>query len=177
MFVLFQMYSIRPCTTENVELDLPTSMYPVRPVIEQTKKTNESAALKEIEQRQDILLEKLENLIHQISLYEQRESTNSLLKTVKEEFVVHLSAKQPSKNILNLIEQFRKKLSIRTFHHSSLHDNSFKNPLQISSLGDRKISVIWADGTDLPYMFHGQKKINDEQSIVNLLSQQLTVSD
>jgi len=80
------------------------------------------------------------------------------------------------KNILNLIEQFRDKLSIRTYRHSSLHDKAFNNQLQnsSSSSNNRSLTVIWADGEDLPYMFHSHMKINDEQSIVNLLSHQLT---
>jgi hypothetical protein len=31
------MYSIRPYSSENVELDLPTTMYPIRPFIQQIK--------------------------------------------------------------------------------------------------------------------------------------------
>jgi hypothetical protein len=133
--------------------------------------------LKEIEQRQDILLDKLDNLINQLNFYQIQEATILSLKSVREELVVHLSAKQPSKKILNLIEQFHDKLSIRTFRHSSLHDNSFNNPLQNSFSGDRKLAIIWADEADLPFMFHAHMKINDEQMIVNLLSQKLTSND
>jgi hypothetical protein len=31
------MYSIRPYSSENIELDLPTTMYPIRPIISQIK--------------------------------------------------------------------------------------------------------------------------------------------
>ncbi len=31
------MYSIRPHNSENIEFDLPTTMYSVQPVIKQTK--------------------------------------------------------------------------------------------------------------------------------------------
>jgi len=163
------MYSIRPHSSENIELDLPTTMYSVQPVIQQT---NESV-LKNIQQHQDILLEKIESLYNQLILYQNKKKT---FVPIREELVVHLSAKQPSKNILNFIEQFRDKLSIRTYRHSSLHDKAFNNQLQnsSSSSNNRSLTVIWADGEDLPYMFHSHMKINDEQSIVNLLSHQLT---
>jgi hypothetical protein len=31
------MYSIRPHSSQTIELDLPTTMYPVQPVIQQSK--------------------------------------------------------------------------------------------------------------------------------------------
>jgi hypothetical protein len=98
---------------------------------------------------------------------------------IREELVVHLSAKNPSKNILNLIEQFREKLSIRTYRHSSVSNASVGNQIQdLSSSNNQKsnrsLTIIWADGENLPFMFHSHMNINDEQSIVNLLSHQLT---
>ena len=96
----------------------------------------------------------------------------------QEELVIHLSVKQPSKDILNLIEQFRDKLSIRTFRHSSLHNVSFDHRIQDLSSSNtdnknRSLAIIWADGGKLPFMFHSNVKVNDEQSIVNLLSHYL----
>jgi hypothetical protein len=101
---------------------------------------------------------------------------------VREELVVHLSAKKPSKAILDLIEKNRDKLSIRTFRHSSLRGSSFDNQIQnLSSTNTQKVNraltVIWADEENLPYMFHSHMKINDEQLIVNLLSHQLTIDN
>jgi len=84
------MYSIRPHSSENIELDLPTTMYSVQPVIQQT---NESV-LKNIQQHQDILLEKIESLYNQLILYQNK---NKTVVPIREELVVHLSAKQPSK--------------------------------------------------------------------------------
>ncbi|CAF0773381.1 unnamed protein product [Adineta steineri] len=172
------MYSIRSHNSENLELDLPTTMYRVQPVIQQTqigKSTNEST-LKDIENRQDVLLEKLNYLSTQLTLY-QDHKINSI--PIREELVVHLSAKQPSKNILNLIEQFRDKLSIRIFYHSSVRDASLKNQAQnLSSTNhsntNRALTIIWADSEDLPFMFHSHMKINDEKLIMNTLSDQLT---
>ncbi|CAF3920682.1 unnamed protein product, partial [Rotaria sp. Silwood1] len=99
---------------------------------------------------------------------------------IRQELVIHLSAKQPSKNILDLIEKFHDNLSIRTYRHSSLRDISVDNYIQnLSSTNSqnqkkRSLAIIWADDDNLPYMFHSQMKINDEQSIVNLLSHELT---
>jgi hypothetical protein len=178
------MYSIRPHSAENIDLDLPTTMYSVQPIIQQTKvnststSTNETV-LKEIEKRQDILIEKIEQLYNQLILY-QKNQTNVLSSIpVREELVVHLSAKQPSQPILNLIEQFREKLSIRTYRHSSLLNASFNNQIQdLSSTNNQKsnrsLTIIWADGENLPFMFHSHMNINDEQSIINLLSHELT---
>jgi hypothetical protein len=168
------MYSIRPHSAENIDLDLPTTMYSVQPIMQQTK-VNETV-LKEIEKRQDILIEKIEQLYNQLTLYQ----TNVLSSIpVREELVVHLSAKQPSQPILNLIEQFREKLSIRTYRHSSLLNASFNNQIQdLSSTNNQKsnrsLTIIWADGENLPFMFHSHMNINDEQSIINLLSHELT---
>ncbi len=36
------MYSIRPHSSEDIELDLPTTMYSVQPVIQQSKKVNKN---------------------------------------------------------------------------------------------------------------------------------------
>lgn len=36
------MYSIRPHSSENIEFDLPTTMYSVQPVIQQQKKVIEN---------------------------------------------------------------------------------------------------------------------------------------
>ena len=168
------MYSIRPHSSETLHLDLPTTMYSVRPVIN----SNESV-LKEIEQRQDILLEKIEQLFNQLNLYQKGKSDILSSMPNREELVVHLSAKNPSKNILNLIEQFREKLSIRTYRHSSLANTSFANPIQDISASNnqnsnRALTIIWADGENLPHMFHSQMIINDEQSIINLISHELT---
>jgi len=136
---------------------------------------NESV-LKDIEQRQDILLEKIENLYNQLVVYQDKSSTLSSIH-IREELVVHLSAQKPSKNILNLIEQFHDKLSIRTYRHSSLRNPSFNNPLQNSSSSSnnhRSLTIIWGEGDDLPNMFHSHMKINDEQQIINLLSHEIT---
>jgi len=175
------MYSIRPHSSENIELDLPKTMYSVQPIIQQS--TNK-LVLKDVEKRQDDLLEKIEYLYGQLVLYQNKESNEkaTVLSSMPapEELVVHLSAKQPSKTILNLIEQFRDKLSIRTFRHSSLRGSSFNNPIQNLSLINnqnkttRSLAVIWADEENLPFMFHSHMKINDEQLIVNLLSNLLT---
>jgi hypothetical protein len=174
------MYSIRPHSSENIELDLPRTMYSVQPIIQQS--TNEFV-LKDVEKRQDDLLEKIEYLYSRLVLYQNKESNEkaTVLSSMPspEELVVHLSAKQPSKNLLNLIEQFRDKLSIRTFRHSSLRGSPFNNPTQnLSSINNqnktRSLAVIWADGENLPFIFHSHMKINDEQLIVNLLSNLLT---
>jgi len=174
------MYSIRPHSSENIELDLPRTMYSVRPVIQQSTK---ELGLKDVEKRQDDLLEKIEYLYGQLVLYQKKESNEkaTVLSSMPapEELVVHLSAKQPSKTILNLIEQFRDKLSIRTFRHSSLRGSPFTNPIQsLSSINNqnstRSLAVIWADEENLPFMFHSHMKINDEQLIVNSLSNLLT---
>ncbi|CAF4405527.1 unnamed protein product, partial [Rotaria sordida] len=72
--------------------------------------------LKDIERRQDVLLDKLEQLYNQLILYKKNQNSIDLnLVPIRKELVVHLSAKQPSKNILNLIEKFRDNLSIRTY--------------------------------------------------------------
>ncbi len=130
--------------------------------------------LKNIEQRQDILLKKIEYLYDGISQYQKIK--NKVSKPIQEELVLHLSAKQPSKNILNFIEQFHDKLSIRTYRHSSLRDISFNNPIQncSSSSKNRLLTIIWSDKENLPFMFHSHMNLNNEQSIINLLSQQLT---
>ena len=95
---------------------------------------------------------------------------------ILEPLVVHLSAKQPSKSILDFIEKFREKLSIRTHRHSSVRDQSFNNKLQNSptTSTNRPLTIVWAEGDELPYMFHSQMKITKEQEIVNFLSHQLT---
>ncbi|CAF2080905.1 unnamed protein product [Rotaria magnacalcarata] len=183
------MYSIRPHNSETIEFDLPTTMYRVQPVMQPKKPSTNESALKDIEQRQDSLLEKIDYLQNQLGLYLKIQDQGSNEKAtclssvpVREELVVHLSAKQPSKDILNLIEKFHDKLSIRTYRHSSLRDAKFNDPIQnLSSSNNgnesRSLTVIWADGDELPYMFHAHKKINDEPSIVNLLSQELESKD
>lgn len=177
------MYTIRPHSAADIELDLPTSMYTVRPVMEQSHagpSGNDSVALAEIEKRQDVLLERIEHLLKQVSLYRSKGSNDKQpAEPVREELVVHLSAKQPSASILNLIGQFQEQLSIRTFRHSSLTDTTVysqapKLPSSTSPGAKRSLTVIWADGDDLPYMFHAHTKVTDEQSIGNLLSHHLT---
>jgi hypothetical protein len=176
------MYAIRPHSSVNLELDLPTSMYAVRPVIGQasvSQATNETA-LVDIAKRQDALLERIEHLYNQVNLYQKKGSNDAHpVAPVREELVVHLSAKQPSTNILNLIDQFHDQLSIRTFRHSSLKDlSAYSQVPKLSSStapsAKRSLTVVWADGEDLPFMFHSHMKITDEQFIVNLLSHQLT---
>ncbi|CAF1285112.1 unnamed protein product [Adineta ricciae] len=147
------MYSIRPHSSGNLELNLPTSMYSVRPIIEQT--TPSESALEGIQKRQDALLEKIEYLYNQIRLYQDKAST----PPSHEEFVVHLSAKNPSAKILDTIRQF--------------HDNQLPN-LSSSNNANRSLSIIWADENDLSSMFHSHMRINDEHQIVNLLSHHLT---
>ncbi len=100
----------------------------------------------------------------------------SLSKSIQEELVLHLSTKQPLKNILNFIEQFRDKLSIQTYRHSSLHDKSFTSQIQnsLSSSKNYLLTIIWSDIENLPFMFYSHMNMNTEQSILNLLSQQLT---
>ncbi|UJR37183.1 hypothetical protein I4U23_029891 [Adineta vaga] len=61
-----------------------------------------------------------------------------------------LSTKQPSKEILNLIEQFHDRLSIRTYRHSSLRDNSINNQFQNLFSNNRLLTIIWADHENLP---------------------------
>ncbi|CAF1216323.1 unnamed protein product [Rotaria sordida] len=178
------MYTTRPYSSETIEFDLPKTMYSVQPVLQQPKQLTNLSELKDIERRQDVLLDKLEQLYNQLILYKKNQNSIDLnLVPIRKELVVHLSAKQPSKNILNLIEKFRDNLSIRTYRHSSLRDVSFDNYIQnLSSTNNQNkkhsLAIIWADDDDnLPYMFHSQMKINDEQSIVNLLSHQLTKND
>ena len=165
------MYSIRPHSSGNLELNLPTSMYSVRPIIEQTNPSE--SALEDIKKRQEALLEKIEHLYNQIRLYQEKAST----PPSHEEFVVHLSAKNPSTKILDTIRQFHDKLSIRTFRHSSLKDNRVFSQLpnlSSSNNANRSLSIIWADENDLSSMFHSHMKIEDEQQIVNLLSHHIT---
>ncbi|CAF1003206.1 unnamed protein product [Adineta steineri] len=141
-----------------------------------TPSSSNDTLLKDIERRQDILLKKLEHLFNEISQYGEFQKNNPK-EPIQEELVVHLSAKQPSKNILNFIEQNHNKFSIRTYRHSSLHGISFNNPIQnvSSSSNNRLLTIIWNDDRqNLPYMFYSNKNLNDEQSILNLLSQQLT---
>lgn len=166
------MYSIRPHSAASIPLELPTTMYSIKPIIGQS---NESS-LAEVEQRQDHLLEKIEQLMLQVTLLEKSQSAARLSVPRREELVVHLDAQQPSKAILALIEQFRDQLSVRTYRHSSVRTT---NPLQhLSSSNDgknkRTLTVVWAEGEHLPYMLHSQMTLNDEQAIVNVLSQQLT---
>lgn len=134
--------------------------------------------MKEIEQRQDDLLEKIDCLYNQLVLYQKRQSLEKAilsLKSIREEFVIHLSAQQPSEKILKFIEQFREKLSIRTFRHSSLRNQAYKSPLADSpSSTNRKLTVIWSAEENLPSMFHAQMQITDEQAMINLISHQLT---
>ena len=130
--------------------------------------------MKEIEQRQDDLLEKIESLFNQLVLYQKQQSLEKV-KSIREEFVIHLSVQQPSEKILKFIEQFREKLSIRTFRHSSLRNQAYNSPLVDSpSSTNRKLTVIWSAEENLPSMFHAQMQINDEQAIINLISHQLT---
>ncbi|CAF0800640.1 unnamed protein product [Adineta steineri] len=141
-----------------------------------TPSSSNDTLLKDIERRQDILLKKLEHLFNEISQYGEFQKNNPK-EPIQEELVVHLSAKQPSKNILNFIEQNHNKFSIRTYRHSSLHGISFNNPIQnvSSSSNNRLLTIIWNDDKEnLPSMFYSNKNLNDEQSILNLLSQQLT---
>jgi len=107
--------------------------------------------LKDIEQRQDILLKKIEYLYDGISQYQKIK--NKVSKPIQEELVLHLSAKQASKNILNFIEQFPDKLSIQTY---------------------LLLTIICSDIEHLPFMFYFHMNINHEKSILNLLSQPLT---
>lgn len=180
-----KMYSVRPYTTQNTEFNLQTTMYSVPPYnqsIKVTKETTAESELQEFEQRQDHLLEKVENLFNQLVLYLKHESMEKAtlsLKSIREEFVIHLSAKQPSENIVKLIEQFREKLSIRTFRHSSLRNQPFNSPLAAtsSSTNNRKLTVIWSAEENLPSMFHARMQLNDEQAIINLLTHQLTNAD
>lgn len=177
------MYTVRPYTSQDIELNLQTTMYSVpsytQPIKVSSQETKESE-FQEIEQRQDQLLEKIENLFNQLLLYQKCESSEKAdalsLLSIREEFVVHLSAKQPSEKILQLIEQFREKLSIRTFRHSSLRNQPFNSPLatSASSTNNRKLTVIWSAEENLPSMFHAHMQLNNEQAIINLLSHQLT---
>ncbi|CAF3302599.1 unnamed protein product [Rotaria socialis] len=183
------MYSIRPHTSETIEFDLPTTMYRVQQVIQPIKQSTNESVLKDIEQRQDSLLEKVDYLQSQLALYLKIQDQGSNEKAtclcsvpIREELVVHLSAKQPSKDILNLIEKFHDKLSIRTYRHSSLRAAKFNYPIQnLSSSNNgnksRSLAVVWADGDELPFMFHAHTKINDEPTIVTLLSQELESKD
>ncbi|CAF1571407.1 unnamed protein product, partial [Adineta steineri] len=121
-----------------------------------TPSSSNDTLLKDIERRQDILLKKLEHLFNEISQYAEFQKNNPK-EPIQEELVVHLSAKQPSKNILNFIEQNHNKFSIRTYRHSSLHGISFNNPIQnvSSSSNNRLLTIIWNDDKEnLPYMFY-----------------------
>lgn len=130
--------------------------------------------MKEIEQRQDDLLGKIECLYNQLIRYQKQQAMLNM-KPIQEEFVLHLSAEQPSDKMVKFIEQFREKLSIRTFCHSSLRNPTFKSPLIDSpSSTNRKLTVIWSAEENLPSMFHAQMQINDEQAMINLISHQLT---
>ena len=178
----FQMYSIRPHSSPVVAMDLPTKMYPLRSIIEQDNADppmNESL-LKQAQHRQDTLLTKIQVLLDQLGLYQSR-ATAAPSVPVQEELVVHLSVTQPSKAILNLIEQFREQLTIRTYRHSSIRDTPVdtamgKLSLNNASKAKRTLTVIWADGADLPFMFHSHMLISKEQDIVNLLTHQLGTS-
>lgn len=126
----------------------------------------------------------MEYLLHQLSLYINVQKQIALDKAtpIREALVVHLSVKQPSKNILSLIDKFHDKLSIRTYRHSSVRDKSFVSPISNAKPSNtqndtRSLTVIWADDEQLPYMFHSKMKINDEQSIINLITHELTNKD
>ena len=175
------MYSIRPHSSPVVAIDLPTQMYPLRSIIEQdnTDQPMNEPELKHAQHRQDTLLTKIQVLLDQLGLYQSRAAATPSVP-VQEELVVHLSVAQPSKAILNLIEQCREQLTIRTYRHSSvdaaamaklsLNNNNNNNN---ASKSKRTLTVIWADGADLPFMFHSRMLISKEQDIVNTLSQQL----
>ena len=174
------MYSIRPHSSPVAGIDLPTQMYPLRSIIEQDnadQPMNETL-LKQAQHRQDTLLTKLQVLLDQLGLYEKKAAAATPSVPVQEALVVHLSVKEPSKAILNLIEQYRDQLTVRTYRHSSVKDTPIdpamaKLSLDNASKSKRTLTVIWTDGTDLPFMFHSRMLISKEQDIVNMLSQHL----
>ena len=168
MICFSDMYSIRPHISENLNLELPTTMYTVRPIIEKQQSTVNPTVFKNVEERQEKLLDRIEYLFKQLTFYQAEKSAVPIL----EPLVVHLSAKDPSKKILNFINEFKMKLSLRTYRHSSLVGKQFQDPLKQVSTDNRTLTIVWADGNELPYMFHSHMKITDEQAIVNLLSQQ-----
>jgi hypothetical protein len=157
------MYSIRPHGSPVVAIDLPTQMYPLRSIIEHDnadQPTNESL-LKQAQHRQDTLLTKIQVLLDQLGLYQNRAAATPSVP-VQEELVVHLS------------------LTIRTYRHSSVRDTPVAAAAMAklslnnnASKCKRTLSVIWADGADLPFMFHSRMLISKEQDIVNLLSHEL----
>jgi hypothetical protein len=135
----------------------------------------------DIEERQNILLSKIEQLLSQVRLYQKRTtSTDVTSRSKREELVIQLSIKQSSTKILDLIERFREQLFIQTYRHSSLYtcssmDNIIPTvPSSTYTQGKRHLSIIWVNGEQPPSMFHSQKTINDEKTIINLLSNELS---
>ena len=165
------MYSIRPHSTNQVSLDLPTTMYSVRPIITPSVVSIDPAELKKIEHQQDQLLAKIDQLFKQLDLYEMGKTKKN------EDFVVLLSVKKPTKSILDLIEQFRDQISINSYRHSSLGRTPSPSVRSSQQTSNKKVTIVWADCENLPSMVHSKTTLNDEQQIVNFLREQLSKKD
>lgn len=161
------MYSIRPNITENVPLNLPETMYKVRPILS-NKQDN---VFQEISDQQDALLAKIDELFKRLEL-QQAEN-----KLKRESFVVHLSTKTENKAILDLVERFRDQVSINSYRHSSLGNESSPMIRSTERAEGNRLTIVWAQRENLPSLFHSKTSLNDESSIVQYLSERLTLQD
>lgn len=160
------MYSIRPHSAEKIDLDLPTTMYRVRPIIEPTGFGSQSQSIEEIAHEQDRLLAKIEQMINQLELMAEKRNPR------QEELVVHLSVKNPSNAILKFITDHRDRLSLRVYRHSSVSSAPPSIDLSVGATG-RSMVLIWSERENLPQMIYQQMKINSEEEILNVLSHEL----
>lgn len=161
------MYSIRPNITENVPLNLPETMYKVRPILS-NKQDN---VFQEISDQQDALLAKIDELFKRLEL-QQAEN-----KLKRESFVVHLSTKTENKAILDLVERFRDQVSINSYRHSSLGNESSPMIRSTERAEGNRLTIVWAQRENLPSLFHSKTSLNDESTIVQYLNERLTLQD
>ena len=162
------MYSIRPHSSEKVELDLPTTMYSVRPIIGQELST--TLKIEDISREQDRLLKKIDQIFRQLELIEEQRNPR------REELVVHLSTKKSSEKILKFLTDHHDRLNVRIFRHSS----AISSVLPSLNLSTGKtnnstcsLALIWTEKENLPSMRHANMIINDEEQIVNLLNNEM----
>ena len=165
------MYSIRPHSSAKLDLNLPTNMYAVRPIIEpiSTEIQTNSSTIEEITREQDRLLAKINEMISQLELIDEQKNPR------QEEFVLHLSVKKPSEKLLKFLVDHRDEFSIRIFRHSSAVSSTLPS-VNLSTGGktsSRPLVLIWSEKATVPSMRHGQMSINDEEQIVNLLNDKL----
>lgn len=165
------MYSIRPHSSDKLDLNLPTNMYVVRPIIESipTETETNSSTIDEISREQDRLLVKINEMISQLEFIDEQKNPRD------EEFVLHLSVKKPSEKLFKFLVDHREEFSIRIFRHSSAV-SSILPSVNLSTGGkaqSRPLVLIWSEKDKVPSMRHGQMSINDEEQIVNLLNDEL----